>query len=359
MACVFCGAAGKLTAEHVFGDWLSRIGLSNEAPVHTAGWLNRSPRDLGTTKPFKTTVRDVCGTCNSGWMSRLEAAASRVLTPLILGKSGTVEVVDQPIIAAWAHKTALVNMLVSSADDRARGYGLPAVEYWDLYSVREKIIPAEATQFWIGRYQGRQRTSVCVAPMIIKIQGLPEAAAPQAYVIVIIIGELFIQGVRFTAPGLEIEIIPGDALLKLWPASVTPVRWPPTESFDDVALSRASKGFNLNTPMSAIQIGPWRTATDMPESTLEGSLIRLPTPCGLHFVFYPAELGYEARRGNFYSFSTSCECGKSYIIRTEPDGAHFKAEGEPARISSQYEALHGEERVFEDEGGLFVCKRSK
>ncbi len=25
--CAFCEASGKLTGEHVFGDWVSRIGL--------------------------------------------------------------------------------------------------------------------------------------------------------------------------------------------------------------------------------------------------------------------------------------------------------------------------------------------
>lgn len=25
--CAFCGRAGKLTGEHVFGDWVGRIGL--------------------------------------------------------------------------------------------------------------------------------------------------------------------------------------------------------------------------------------------------------------------------------------------------------------------------------------------
>src|SRR4051794_11471516 len=70
--CVFCGSGGKLTGEHVFGDWLSRIGLSTESVLQAAGPLNRSLRRMGVTRPFGWTVRDVCGPCNNGWMSRLE-----------------------------------------------------------------------------------------------------------------------------------------------------------------------------------------------------------------------------------------------------------------------------------------------
>jgi hypothetical protein len=81
-ACIFCGAEGRLTGEHVFGDWLSRIGLVSEPVGHAAGPLNRNLRDLGVTPPFQRTVRDVCAQCNNGWLSRLETIAHRVPTPL-------------------------------------------------------------------------------------------------------------------------------------------------------------------------------------------------------------------------------------------------------------------------------------
>ena len=39
--CAFCGRTGKLTSEHVLGDWLSRIGLDLDPVAHAAGPLNR------------------------------------------------------------------------------------------------------------------------------------------------------------------------------------------------------------------------------------------------------------------------------------------------------------------------------
>jgi hypothetical protein len=87
--CVFCGAEGKMTGEHVFGDWLTRIGLNLQPLRHGVGRLNRSLRDIGVSKPFTRVVRDVCGACNNGWMSSLEGIASRVLPSLILGTPGS------------------------------------------------------------------------------------------------------------------------------------------------------------------------------------------------------------------------------------------------------------------------------
>lgn len=56
-----------------------------------AGWLNQIGRDIGTRPPYRQRIRDVCLQCNSGWMSRLENTAKRVLTPLILGAGGVIE----------------------------------------------------------------------------------------------------------------------------------------------------------------------------------------------------------------------------------------------------------------------------
>ncbi len=127
--CVFCGSADTLTGEHVLGDWLSKIGLGLDPVPHGAGWLNRTGREPGVRPPFRQKVRDACGDCNHGWMSRLEVVTQRVLPPLVLGRPGRLEAADQGAIAAWVQKTALTAMLVSSEADRDRGYGLPVSEY--------------------------------------------------------------------------------------------------------------------------------------------------------------------------------------------------------------------------------------
>jgi hypothetical protein len=123
--CVFCGSAGVMTGEHVWGDWLTRIGLTLNPVAHSTGPLNRLGRELGVRPPFRQKVRDVCGDCNHGWMSRLEIVAQRTLTPSILGTAGEFDTSELGTVAAWAHKTALTSMLVSSEQERASGHGLP------------------------------------------------------------------------------------------------------------------------------------------------------------------------------------------------------------------------------------------
>lgn len=153
-SCAFCDFTGKLSGEHVLGDWLTRIGLDLEPVPHGTGSLNQVGKDLGVRPPFLQKVPDVCGDCHHGWMSRLEVIAQRVLAPFILGEPGEIEVADVGAVAAWIQKTALTAMLVSSEEERAGGYGLPASEYRELYALRNEVQPHPASQFWIGRYEG-------------------------------------------------------------------------------------------------------------------------------------------------------------------------------------------------------------
>lgn len=88
----------------------------------------------------------VCGECNNGWLSRLEAVVQRVLKPFILGE--TREIAEG--ITAWVQKTALTAMLVSSEAQWKVGYGLLAAEYRGLWTLRDKAQPLPASRFWVG-----------------------------------------------------------------------------------------------------------------------------------------------------------------------------------------------------------------
>jgi hypothetical protein len=45
-----------------------------------------------------------------------------------------------------------------------------------------------------------------------------------------------------------------------------------------------------------------------------------------------------------------------YLVITESDGAHFKAEGAAGQVEELYEAIVGDEQVFGDAQGSFSCK---
>lgn len=96
---------------------------------------------------------------------------------------------------------------------------------------------------------------------------------------------------------------------------------------------------------------------ELPESRQVGSMVELPAPCGRHVVYYPAELARRAIQQRTISvFETFCECDVAYLVATQPDGAHFRAEGPPVQIMERYEALPWPEGAIADPNGIFRFK---
>ncbi|SDO66022.1 hypothetical protein SAMN04487788_0484 [Microbacterium testaceum StLB037] len=354
--CAFCGSTEPLTREHVFGQWVSKIGLDLSPVQHGAGPLNGMPRDMGEQPPFRQTVKSFCASCNNGWMSRLEVAAQRVLTPLILGGSATIAPADQAVIAAWIQKTALTAMLISSKEQRESGYGLSPVEYRALYELREMMQPLDASRFWVGRYEGPAGFwAVRVTPLSVRLPGIAEPDLPQCYLMTIILGGLALQGLRFTTPALEIEMTSELGMPQLWPSRV-PVSVPAGQPCTRASFLRFADGKLLQSGVEHVELRPWTHAAELPQSTIVGGKVRVPTLCGKHFFYYPVALLEQAFRGRFYVFMTACECQTAYLIQTEPDGAHCKAAGAADDIGHIYENVPGDEFLIQDETGEFVCK---
>lgn len=354
--CVFCGASGQLTREHVLGDWLSRTGLDLSPVTTRVGPLNQIGRSFGTTPPFRQTVKDVCSGCNGGWLSRLEDVARRVLTPLLRGKPGTITHPDCRTLAAWVQKTASITMLMSSEEDREAGYGLPPAEYRDFYARRETSAPLPDTHVWIGRYDGPNRTgSISVVPQVVKVSDMDEPHVPQGYAMTIVLGEVVLFGLRLTTPMLRLPLLSKRGLALLWPENGD-VSWPEGVAVDGAAYLGFSNGTDVQVEVPNVVLGPWRAATDFPASRALGSMVELSLACGEHIAYYPSVLVSEAAEGRFYAFVTSCECPLGYLIETEADGAHCKAAGSYALVVERYGAAEGDEYVFEDEIGQFFCK---
>ena len=104
-------------------------------------------------------------------------------------------------------------------------------------------------------------------------------------------------------------------------------------------------------------LAPWKPAVELPRSRQVGPMIELPTICGKHVALYPAILADQAKLGHQCVFVTMCPCDKAYLIRTELDGAHCRAEGSGEEISEIYEALAGDEYMLQDFGGVFFYKQ--
>ncbi|ATY17186.1 hypothetical protein CU254_42195 (plasmid) [Amycolatopsis sp. AA4] len=343
-----------MTREHVLPDWLTGLGLGFSPVVHHAGPLNQVPREW-SSKPFRTTVRMVCATCNNGWLSELERKAKPVLTPLIRGEPRRLSVDDQALIAAWTCKTALVSLLASATGPRPGG---PPEEYTALYAHRDRAEPLPFSQYWIGSYTGDLRAaSAWVTPFVIEAAGAQSPPAlPSGYAMTLVLGRLLVQGVRFVVPALAVELVTQRGFVDIWPPTDT-VPWPAAGFADDAVLDRMNRAQTLISQVEGVRLSAFTPATELPASTLDGTLIRLPLYCGKHEAAYPAELAYATQRtGRHYTFLTGCECPFGYIIRTEADGAHMKRWGDPAAVEAAYEEWPGEEFVVSVEHGIFSCK---
>jgi hypothetical protein len=179
---------------------------------------------------------------------------------------------------------------------------------------------------------------------VIEVVGAETARdMPSGYAMTLALGRLIVQGVRFTDPALEVELVTEWGFLDIWPPTDT-FPWPARGLADDATLDRMNQAQTFVSQIKGVRLSPFKAATELPASTLEGRLLRLPLYCGKHKAFYPAELAQETlRTGKHYTFLTGCECPYGYIIRTEADGAHMKRWGEPVGIEAAYEEWPGEE----------------
>ena len=110
--CIFCGST-PLTKEHLWPDWLRRkVELGQPFEHRIEDEIDGvEARDVTfMTPPFKQVVKAVCGGCNGGWMSAIEAAAKPILLDLIYARGRMLDPDDQRRLATWAFLKACVLM---------------------------------------------------------------------------------------------------------------------------------------------------------------------------------------------------------------------------------------------------------
>lgn len=346
-ACAFCGSTATLTREHVFGDWLSKIGLGDEPSEFVTGSLNQIGKKLGPTRPFQTKVKNVCAGCNHGWMSRLEQVAQQALTPMLLGGPGRIEPSDQAAIAAWVQKTIFISMYVSSAEARANGHGIAPDEYALLYQQRDRAEPTPNSKFWVSSYSGAfSQGATWATPIVMRIDGYPEPDYAQGYAMTLAVGALLFHGVRFTNLPFGKSVSATAPLVQMWPVSGDVAL--PTDSISHDDFLSYAQGRRLALPDEGLSLRPLSSAINSADSELAGTTVEMPTPCGKgHFVRYPMAFAQNGMSGRFLWFQGSCACGVTYLVHIQRDGAHVRAAGEPEAIEERFANLAGLVRMWD------------
>jgi hypothetical protein len=142
--CVGCGeplTKGTISREHILPKWLAQeVNLPNQTLKHylhdedSAGNELLRSHDLGSFA-----IKNICASCNNGWMSRLEGRAKVALLSLMNQQSSLLQLSldERATISAWAIKTAF--MIASAQQSKT---DLP----WDLFrqlAEEPERIPAE------------------------------------------------------------------------------------------------------------------------------------------------------------------------------------------------------------------------
>jgi len=144
--CGFCGQRGKIDNEHVWADWISRA----LAPMKMRIEFGRNEKvRIWIGVAINMTVLAFCQSCNSGWMSELEAATKPTLSPMLKGVPKVLGTTDERLLATWVMKTAMVAEYFN-AD---RKYFTPQ----ERYGVMKTLTPPPSVRIWLAHYIGKQK----------------------------------------------------------------------------------------------------------------------------------------------------------------------------------------------------------
>lgn len=252
--CAFCGSP-DLTREHVYAKWMlpyigksgghtvsiTAVDLTSRASRHAArpGRLNRGMRVL----------RIVCGPCNSGWMSLLQAQAKRIVAPFLKGQWPEIAVNDQRTLAAWITMTAMVSEfkdLATMASTREQR------EY-----LRSRLEPPPQWSIWLGHHRGRLWhsgtnhfgwNSIPLAAFVSDLEkAIPIALArtKDSQSTALVFDSLFVQTLSSTNPGIKIReaaVAERYGLRVLWPLTGAPILRP-TKVLSDLEADAISAAF--------------------------------------------------------------------------------------------------------------------
>ncbi|HZO36728.1 MAG TPA: hypothetical protein VFB41_07625 [Solirubrobacteraceae bacterium] len=217
--CIFCGSSPR-TREHLWPDWLRRELAIDESFPHRIEQEEDAieTRDVTfSTPPFKQTVKAVCGPCNNGWMSDIEAATKPILEQLIYARGRRLHRAEQRKLATWALLKAIVfdhvhpNELTVAAEHRRylHEHKQPPVE-----GVWVRLATYEASDVGHYAYQGIKLARV----------GHPAPVEPTIYFATITLGALVVQLSGSLLPEWSFAGVPYPPELnvaEIWPASAS------------------------------------------------------------------------------------------------------------------------------------------
>jgi hypothetical protein len=242
--CIFYGSPEqKLTAEHLFADWISWSFFPHRKPKQHTLW-HRRPLD-GSERRWKSASIDfkkplLCNRCNNEILSRLENETIKpLLEPMMLRVEPTVLTIrQQRDFTSWIVSRMIVFNHMCD----------PEPHHFYSAAERKRFIetlePPEGVQAWIGGFIGAIATES--GPILGELSGFdpklrPDVAEARKYVLTFSLRHFAVQllavkGPSPDAPSVQ-RLLNHDAefvnwwtprvVLPIWPTTFSDVSWPP------------------------------------------------------------------------------------------------------------------------------------
>lgn len=217
--CIFC-ENNSGSREHLWPDWILKRHDFGAIKMFFKG----NEMIIKPTPEIK--VKTVCGTCNNGWMSKLEADSIPIIGPMSDGMSTSLNDNDQKLVAAWSVKGAMMS-------DSMRGRnGFKFYTREECVNFRESSTIPPNTLIWIGRVDGKHIANV--GTDFTYNDGNGEHLSTNS-VTTIAVGHFVTQvvSVHVDQIGANLSSIKikgndwDDKLFQVWPIQQSAVQWPP------------------------------------------------------------------------------------------------------------------------------------
>ena len=224
--CIFCGK-DDLTKEHVLPKWLQKYFGPAAGGLHVISKRDSDPITFND-KAFARTARIVCGGCNSGWMSLLEAETEKLLGPLVTGPGigGTLSLEQQAILARWAAKTLIVLEYAGNEKDNHipivipnRLYSLHALlPELTIYMGFRKEAYGEGGKHAAG-YVVQSPTTVMCKPEHRKLMRVTKTDEKKIFSVALVLGHVYFYMLGTDIPDGYVFLHPKEDqyLTELWP----------------------------------------------------------------------------------------------------------------------------------------------
>ncbi len=174
----------------------------------------------------------VCRDCNAGWLSKqVEIPAKPILVPLIAGRSGTLNVIMQRIIATWAVKTIMTAEHVNK--------GKSVVRQIERDWLRDNLSPPAGWFVSAMPYNGTEWRDLGIFQHTGTLDIPPvNHDAPTEYNLGLTfmgLGRLFFLVRHSTWPRLwDVLGIDVPHVCRIWPSTHEDIQWPPPLVFSDI-----------------------------------------------------------------------------------------------------------------------------